>query len=131
MTLEERVAALERAVEAGGVGSLAPNYLTQDSQGRVGAEFAGHVRAAGIDLPAGNGVIPPGELRVRWLNAGGALVADLLAYELGPLSILRLGSYATDPSGASVIRVRADGGGGTEERDLLDSNGNSAWVFGL
>jgi hypothetical protein len=65
---------------------ITPNLITVDAQGRVGADFTGHVHAAGIDIDAGTVVTPPAESRVRWIQkANGVVAAD--AYGLSAFGL--------------------------------------------
>lgn len=105
-TLEDRVSALERAVQSGR-DQLTPNYLTVNADGSVGADFSGHVSAQGLDLPAGTSSTPPSQDRVRWLRGSdGSVVADVTAYEVANQATLRLGAYQDSPDTAAAVMVQ-------------------------
>jgi hypothetical protein len=100
-TLEERVAALELALElVAAPDQIAPNYLTQDPQGNVGADFSGHVHARGLDLDAADPALPtpPDADRLRWLvPSDGSVAATLFA--------------VGDPGGSTALRALEVGAG--------------------
>lgn len=113
--------------------SMVPSYLTVDGQGRVTAEFEGHVSAAGLDLLAGTTISPPDDRKVRWLReADGALVAELAAYETAASrqwsALVKSpgGVAGTDPVSLSLGR-RADA---NEASISLDFPGGSAQLLG-
>lgn len=88
-----------------------------DAQGRVTYTFAGHIFAAGIDLPAGTSDSPPDDSRVRWLDAGGDEVGSAYVYELpgSRVIVLKVGAcrlfLTENDAGASTLLVELDGEG--------------------
>jgi hypothetical protein len=114
-TLEQLDAAVAAIENAPAVGSIAPNYVTQDAAGRVGANFAGHIQASGIDLPAGTSATPPDDSRVRWIRqADGVVVAQLYGYSSGGFNGL-IETAVADPGGSAGVSIgatrnAADGG---------------------
>lgn len=77
--LEARVVALEQPA-AGRATQLSANYLTIDpATGAIGANFTGHIHGQGLDLDAATNPTPPTSDKVRWLAAGGGLVAAEIA----------------------------------------------------
>lgn len=126
--------------------------LTLTADGAVGADFAGHVSAAGIDLPLGVGGINPSEndSRVRWIresdehvgaevyaarNAGlmqtfAQLVADGPA---GDLAKARLTAQTDGPNArveveATTLSQAVYALAGAELRTLLDETGQSSFL---
>ena len=98
-SLEQRFAELEAATLAD---TISPNYLTVNPNGTVGANFTGHVAAAGVDLPAGVSASPPSDSRVRWLSqTDGAVLADLTAFTSGQ-RLLAQSVYAPDNDQAGI-----------------------------
>jgi hypothetical protein len=84
--LQARIARLEQIVsglqaQAGGGEALSPNYLTVDSQGRVGASFSGSISAQGVDLPSGTSSVLQPTNQIIWEPAaGGGVVASIGAF---------------------------------------------------
>ncbi len=112
--LEQRVQALEKLVQQlGSSEALVPNYLTVDQAGRVGASFAGHVHAQGLDLDAGASSTPPDQDRVRWIRqSDGAVVAQEFGYTNPGSATLELGgrpAVATDRAYSRLNAYASDG----------------------
>lgn len=59
-----------------------PGFFTQNPDGTVTAEFAGHVSAAGIDILAADSSTPAADRRITWHKSviTGAQIAALSAY---------------------------------------------------
>lgn len=95
--LQDRVTALEQQLgDQPGVDTLQPNVLTVGPNGEVGAAFTGSVSARGIVFPISEQNQPAST--VQWLNAGGAAIAELQAYESGdpPTDQLRFTAWASE-----------------------------------
>jgi hypothetical protein len=90
---------------------------TVDAQGNVTYDFAGHVKAFGVDLPAGDNATPPDDRKLRWLrNSDGAVVAIEYGYSAGGVFNELIETVFADPGGGSAAalsaaRNAADGGG--------------------
>lgn len=106
--LARRIAALEG--RAGGGEQLSPNYLTVDSQGRVGANFTGVVSAEGLTLPASLSAAPAAPPnRVVWQRASdGALVGSLETISVGGAEQTRIVAVAAPNSDTSILKLGAD-----------------------
>lgn len=114
----------------------APNIFTVDAQGRIGANFSGHVHAAGVDLDASevNSISPAAPNRVSWQRkSDGALVADVSAYT-GPdntglppnIGQLLLQAQAPAAGGRGIVTATAAHSDGTGvEVAVIDSDGGS------
>jgi hypothetical protein len=80
--LEARVDALEDLLGDAQSDQLAPNVLTVNPDGSIGATFTGHVHAAGLDLDAAIGPTILPAFQIRWLKAAdGSVVAQQVAIE--------------------------------------------------
>jgi hypothetical protein len=128
--LEELVGELQDQVAAI-PDSLSPNYLTQDAQGRVGADFSGKLHAEGIvfDEPASSS--PPDSSTVQWVRtADGTLAAELYSQdEPGNIqrTYLRAGPVDDTPVGMQhIIVLRANDDHGTDRNDFVVENARPA-----
>lgn len=119
-SLERRVAALEQMVAAlPGSEALQPNYLTVDPTGKVGANFSGKITASELDLIGGAGASP-----IKWVTAGGGLLAELTVDASGNLSLSPAGlfkgqGFAMPEAGGSAFTPSKavqwqDGGGNAQ-----------------
>jgi hypothetical protein len=124
-----------------------PNYLTTTPDGRVGANFSGHVHAAGLDLDSDNTGSPPVDRRIRWLRPDtGALVADISSGFLNNTGTLDLEVLPNNngTNGGAQINLNAGTGGRSQigiaastpgsgvqtGRVLLDDLGASSFLQG-
>jgi hypothetical protein len=123
--------------------AIAPNYLQQDPQGRVTANFAGHVSAQGLDLPAGDdhlGVTPLSVSGLHWLDPLNLVVAGLLgSYDSTAFGKKRLLAGPVDPDGTFQTYIDLDRepnlnnaavsvGVGSRRRFLITGTGQSDFV---
>lgn len=113
--------------------NYSPVLLTVDSQGRITAEFAGHVTAAGVDLPEGIGNIladpEQPDSKVQWIKDGVTKGYVLHAYEStfneDELRLVAL----SDGTRASVIAYAGTDPsfpGGAASAQLIDSDAMTA-----
>lgn len=125
--------------------TLIPNYLTVDpATGVVGADFTGHVHAAGLDLDVYTaGGLVPADHQLRFLNADGSTGARIISQNTLPATLRDLllqvldgtGGVAhielvTDDTGStfSSVIARADGPGGSMEKVVVSDTGHSDFV---
>lgn len=151
-TLEQRVAALERAQKAGPAADvMAPSFITVDpATGAVGVDFTGHVHAKGLDLDEAQVGVPPDTDRVRWLDPGGVAREFLAGVNFGGQRRLLAESTgavgqdaqvflaAIGDAGASSARIEINAGpggtsvdailGGPISRRISDTLGRSGFV---
>jgi hypothetical protein len=81
--LQDRITALERQLgDAPGADSLAPNVITVDASGHIGAQFSGKVQASELDLVGGAGASP-----IKWVTTSGGLLAELTVDAAGNLTL--------------------------------------------
>lgn len=126
-----------------------PNYLTVNPDGTTGANFAGHISAQGLDLPAAIQDTPQPVNVVQWLRqnpADSKRVGDLYSYnDLGlqeaalcaavqapdtPARLVELDLFAELTTASTGISVSAQDEGHPQPRKtLLTSAGVSDWVM--
>lgn len=107
--------------------------------GTVTYDFAGHVAARGVDLPASTTGVAPSERVVRWLReSDGSQVAYVAGYDFGDGTATgaALEVPANNTTGRVALLLDASGGvgqllavtpGGTTK--IVDGNGNSDFAF--
>lgn len=125
------------------------NYLTTDANGGVGAEFAGHIKATGVELPADESLISPvpPTSAVEWKRTSdGARIAVVYGLTETPVGSQRQRTAilaATDFAGAganfghfprlmasvtdvpaSAVQAVTNG----QARVLVDHNGKSSFL---
>lgn len=88
--------------------------LTLSADGAIGADFAGHISAAGLDLLAGVTATPPADRRVRWLREDDNTVATEI--------------YAYDTAGGTNQELRANGEAGGQGFARLAALGDNGGV---
>lgn len=160
-TLDERVSELEAQLATLQARSVPPGYsalsgMTVDALGNVSYDFDGHVHAQGLDLDAGDQLVPPDDDRVRWIRTSDrAVVADIAAFsrdaggiQQGAIQITAYGQPerddavvqllaigGPDPDDNTTIAVTASGRielqARTAQATLLDNAGNSSYLRGL
>jgi hypothetical protein len=143
-TLEDRVEALERLVENQLGHAIAPNYLTADAQGNVGADFTGAMHAEGLLLDAHGFPLNVPDLTtdaaINWRRTSdNALVAqivgacdvgsthshmDLMAVSPDQGKLAGLDLDANNTATASFAFIRA----GLIAKQLLDGGGASDFL---
>lgn len=139
--LQARVAALE-AQQVGG-DTITPTYLTIDAQGHVTANFTGHIKASGVDLPeAANTLIFSGANAVDWLDQVTQQVREYITGGLqGSLHALFLQSgpgangekasmtlFHTDTGSAAASVTANDGAGHNVTARIIDPLGGSNFL---
>ena len=91
------------------------NYLTLDANGRVGAEFSGHIIAEGVDLDASTDAAIPEDDKVRWLREGdGAYVAFIGAQHVASRSALTHFVRGIDGNRTAVLTHDTQAQSGTQ-----------------
>jgi hypothetical protein len=132
--LQRRVAVLEQRV-----GATPDAYVSDVGQaigpdGSLSYDFNGHVHAQALDLTATQHVGPQDTARVRWLDAGGAVVATITGFDDSDGILLESPAGADTASielaaadgttGAPRIAVRAGG----QFRDVINADGSSSFL---
>lgn len=105
-----------------------PTYLTLSPTGAVGADFTGHVAAAGVDLIAGNVVSPPADRKIIWHKDSytGAQVAQLVGLHIaGASSVVATSNNLANTTLAGLQTTNSD----TVSRTLIAAT-NSTGVNG-
>lgn len=90
--------------------NLIANYLTVDPvTGAVGANFSGHVHAAGLDLDASPIGLPLPEDEIRWLKqSDGSLVAEMVGITGPTLGRLDLRAHSPADETAALYLIAID-----------------------
>jgi hypothetical protein len=115
--------------------SYSPVLLTMDSQGRITAEFQGHVIARGIDLPEGVGNIladpEQPDSKVEWKQDGASrgyvLVAHDSTFDEHELRLVATGPGAGGAKVTAYVGDDPDFPGNQGSAVLIDSNSNSSF----
>ncbi len=139
-SLQEQINDLQAQLALAQADSLAPNYITINPDGQVGAEFTGTINAYGITLPLdeGTGAISTEQV-IQWLgaenstepaaNAPGFLFAN---YDAGSdFASMNVGSGADDAAGTSRVLLVATDDTPTARAYLYmqqENRGATAWV---
>lgn len=133
--LESQVAALR--AQAGGGEQLSPNYLTITPSGLVGADFTGHVKAQGVDLPeAAGGLGFAAPSAVDWLDATATLQEFIQGIANGGYHILLTQAGPNLGANAAAIQLLSDGASsqiviadaGSFNREIITSVGASDFL---
>lgn len=127
MNVEDRLARLEALVgKPGGdvINSKVGQQVAKD--GTVTYDFAGHVKATGLDLPAGIAfATQPDEDKIRWIRqSDGSVVAEQYSYrDAGNGGSLELSQRLLEEKGTAGVNVQARGpDGDTPQVSLLRSH---------
>lgn len=115
--------------------SYSPVLLTMDSQGRITAEFQGHVIARGIDLPEGVGNIladpEQPDSKVEWKQDGASrgyvLVAHDSTFDEHELRLVATGPGAGGAKVTAYVGDDPDFPGNQGSAVLIDSDSNSSF----
>lgn len=118
LQLEQRLTDLESQLQ--GSEQIAPNYLTVDADGTVGASFSGYIQAQGLAMLeqlASGGLQPPSvPSQVQWTRAGAGFVpAWIGAQHVGP-----------PPGGTDIDYLVSQVSSNTWARNLLQAVQNSS-----
>lgn len=104
--------------------TYSPLLLTIAADGRVTADFEGHISAEGLDLDMGETATPPEDRKIRWLRASdGTRLAEIYAWHGGAgfpeHALLSLRAYDHEnPNSNAELEVNAGGDGSAPSRVL-------------
>lgn len=104
--------------------TYSPLLLTIAADGRVTADFEGHISAEGLDLDMGETATPPEDRKIRWLRASdGTRLAEIYAWHGGAgfpeHALLSLRAYDRENLDSNAeLEVNAGGDGSLPSRVL-------------
>lgn len=86
--------------------SIEPTVLTVGPDGSIGANFTGHIHAAGLDLDLAGNATPPDTDKIRWLRSDGSGPVELAGYEFAG-ALTALYNAIAGVGGSSQIGLQA------------------------